>query len=158
MKNNISTVLTDEVLSSILQKIDSIDTEMPFLFNLSQENRRGGFRLGEKNIGFLEKGRDYITQRPDLMPVYVSVDEVNKDTTLTTQLTSISRKLRVLADKIDDTASVAGMEALAGILAYYNAVKLAAKGNVEGAQTIYNDLSQRFPGKARVEEPDQNAA
>ena len=155
MKNQISVVLAEEAFSSILQKIDGIDSDMPFLFNLSQEDRRGGFRLGQKNIGFLEKGKDYIAQHPEFMPGYVSAEEVDKDTTLTTQLTSISRKLRILADKIDDTASVAGMEALAGILAYYNAIKQAARDNVEGAQTIYDDLSKRFPGKTKTDETEE---
>jgi hypothetical protein len=154
MENRISTVLTDEVVSSILQKIDGIDTDMPFLFNLSTDDRKGGFKLGEKNVGFLEKGRDYITQHPDLLPAYASAEEVNKDATLTSQLTSIARKLRVLADKIDDTASVAGMEALAGVLAFYNSVKQAARNNVDGAQTIYDDLSERFPGRSKLTETE----
>jgi hypothetical protein len=149
MKNQISTVLTEDVFGTIVNQIDEIDSSMPFLVSLPEEDRKGGFKLGDKNLGFLEKGRDYIARQPDFLPSYYSGEEVEKDATLTTQLSSIARKLRVLADKIEDTASIAGMEALSGVLAYYNTVKQAARNNINGAQTIYDDLSIRFPGRQK---------
>ncbi len=149
MENKISTVLAEDVFGTIVNQIDEIDSSMPFLVSLPEENRRGGFKLGDKNLGFLEKGRDYITRQPDFLPSYYSGEEVEKDARLTGQLSSIARKLRVLADKIEDTASIAGMEALSGVLAYYNTVKQAARNNINGAQTIYDDLSTRFPGRQK---------
>ena len=59
--------------------------------------------------------------------------------------TKLLRRLGVLIGKIEDTSNIAGMEALSGVLAYYNAVKEASKNNIEGAGTIYDDLSKRFP-------------
>ena len=51
----------------------------------------------------------------------------------------------------------AGHEAYESALAFYNAVKVAARNNVPGAKVIYEDLSQRFPGAGRktnnVEQP-----
>ena len=152
MENKISVVLEDSEVNSIIQKIDDIDTSLPFLVNIDQDDRIGGFRLGDKNMGFLEKGKDYLEQRDEFLPGHYSIDEVVKDAALSSQMVAISRKLRILADKIDATASIAGMEALSGILAYYNAVKLAAKDNVNGAQTIYDDLSERFPRRRTKKE------
>lgn len=149
MDNKISIILTDDEFNQINSQIDAVDTAMPFLFNVESEKRQGGFRLGDKNMGFLEKGKDYINQNPEFMPGYYSAEEVVKDAGLSAQLISITRKLRVLADKIEDTASIAGMEALSGVLAYYNAVKQAARNNVEAAETIYDDMSQRFPGRPK---------
>jgi hypothetical protein len=150
MENRISVILEDSVMHAILQQIDSLDASLPFLFNLSPEERAGGFRLGDKNLGFLEKGKDYLNQKQEFLPVHYSKDEVVKDAALAAQLATIARKLQILADKIEDTASIAGMEALSGILAYYNAVKQAAKDKVLGAQTIYDDLKLRFPGRPKT--------
>ncbi len=86
---------------------------------------------------------------PDFLPPYYSGEEVEKDAKLKGQLSSIARKLRVLADKIEDTASIAGMEALSGVLAYYNTVKQAARNNINGAQTIHDDLGARFSGRQK---------
>jgi hypothetical protein len=149
MENKISVVIADNNYSAILQQIDSLDAALPFLINLSPEERAGGFKLGDKNLGFLEKGKDYLNQRPDFLPVHYSKEEVSKDAALAGQLATIARKLRVLADKVEDTASIAGMEALAGILAYYNAVRQATKDKVNGSQTIYDDLKKRFPGRPK---------
>jgi hypothetical protein len=150
MENKISVILEDSVMNAILQQIDSLDTSLPFLVNLSPEEKAGGFRLGDKNLGFLEKGKDYLNQKPEFLPVHYSKDEVVKDAALAAQLATIARKLQILADKIEDTASIAGIEALSGILAYYNAVKQAAKDKVLGAQTIYDDLKLRFPGRPKT--------
>ena len=149
MENRISVEFTEEVLTQINGFIDSIDQAMPFLINLGPDEKVGGFRLGDTNLGFLEKGKDYILQSPEFMPSYTPTEEVVKDAGASLHLTSIARRLRILVDKIEDTASIAGMEALAGILAYYNAVKQAARDNVNGAETIYNDLKKRFPGRPK---------
>lgn len=38
-------------------------------------------------------------------------------------------------------------------LAFYQNVKQAARRGVNGAEAIYADLQQRFPGRPRVEPP-----
>ncbi len=145
MKNEISTVITDDTLKSIEQNITKLENDLSFCVNLPEEDKKGGFRLGDKNLGFLVKSKDYIYQHPEFMPGYVSVEEVTKDAVLTEQLTTLHRRLGILIDKIQDTANLAGIEALAGTLAYYNAIKEASKNNIEGAGTIYDDLRKRFP-------------
>ncbi len=54
MKNQISPVLTGDVLGIIVSKIDEIDLSMPFLLGLPEEDRRGCFKMGDKNMGVLE--------------------------------------------------------------------------------------------------------
>ena len=149
MENRISTTIAKESLTKINKSIDELDKELSFLINLGPEDRKGGFRLGDKNLGFLLKAKDYINQNPEFLPGYVSAVEVTKDTVLAEQLNSILRKLGIILDKIEDTANIAGMEALAGALSYYNAVKDASKNNIESAGTIYDDLSKRFPSTRR---------
>ena len=145
MKNKISRIIENDSLTKIDESISALENELSFCINLPDDEKRGGFRLGDKNLGFLEKTKDYLDQKPDFMPSYLSKEEVIKDTTLAEQLTTVQRRLGILLDRINDTANIAGMEALSGSLAYYNAVKEAAKNNIEGAVTIYDDLRKRFP-------------
>jgi hypothetical protein len=53
------------------------------------------------------------------------------------------------------TLALSGSEAYAGALIFYNTVKSAMKSKVPKAETIYNDLSTRFPGKPK--KPDANS-
>ena len=50
-------------------------------------------------------------------------------------------------DRLDDTMTLSGSEAYGAVLTFYNYIKGAAKSNVPGAQTIFDDLSTRFPGR-----------
>ncbi len=44
----------------------------------------------------------------------------------------------------------AGSEVYGAALAYYQAVKGAARARVQGAEAIANDLRERFPGRPRA--------
>jgi hypothetical protein len=47
---------------------------------------------------------------------------------------------------LEDTAFLAGSEAYSASLAFYGAIKNAAKNKVPGATQAYEDLKARFPG------------
>jgi len=64
-------------------------------------------------------------------------------------LLSLQRPLTQLLASLDDSILAAGSEAYAGALAYYQAVKGAARMKVPGAEVIADDLRQRFPGRGR---------
>jgi hypothetical protein len=53
--------------------------------------------------------------------------------------------------------TLSGSEAYSGGLMFYNSTKNAMKSKIPKAETIYNDLSARFPGKARKENPATGA-
>ena len=44
---------------------------------------------------------------------------------------------------------LAGSEAYTAALAYYQSAKTAAKRKIPGAEVIYRDLAERFPGAPR---------
>ena len=51
---------------------------------------------------------------------------------------------------MNDTEQEAGAEAYNGILGFYNTVLDATSKGIPGARTIYDDLSQRFPGRKKA--------
>jgi hypothetical protein len=52
-----------------------------------------------------------------------------------------------LAEKLDDTQMLAGSEAYITALAAYRNFDAAAKAGIQGADTIYNHLKERFKGQ-----------
>ena len=58
----------------------------------------------------------------------------------------VEAKLKQLYEMFDDTFILLGHDVYINSLAFYNAVKIAAKNNVPGSTSIYQDLKQRFPG------------
>ena len=147
-QNQISANISNDTLTRAISLIDELESLFPFLLSLTPDERQSGFRLGDANMSFLTKSKDYITLSPQHMPQFVDIVETNNDINVATNLFTVTKKLGMLSSKIEDTATQAGFEALASVLAYYNSVKLAAKNNVPGAQSIYDDLKTRFPGRS----------
>lgn len=54
-KNLVSASLTDEKKTAITQAVETIKTNLPFLIALSDKERKGGMKLGDKSFGFAEK-------------------------------------------------------------------------------------------------------
>ena len=56
-----------------------------------------------------------------------------------------------ITDSLSDTMTLAGSEAYSAALMFYSAVKNAMRSKVQKAETIYNDLQARFPGRPKKE-------
>ena len=67
-------------------------------------------------------------------------------------LADIWRELRKLCEKVDDTLLLVGSEIWMADLSFYQTCKQAARRGVGGADTIYDDLKERFPGVAGDDE------
>ena len=64
-------------------------------------------------------------------------------------LTPITHMSQQLTDMLVSTVMLSRSEAAVAALTYYNAVKQATHDGVPGAQTIYEDLQKRFPGRPK---------
>lgn len=146
--NRVSAALTAQDVTDILASVAAISAKLPFLINLSPQERRELPRMGDKSIGFDDKCRTYMSSHPEFIPGFVDIEEVNKDRELRVQMMRFYAALIALTDEVDDTLRVVSSEAWMADLAYYQAVREAAKRGMAGAETIYNDLQQRFPGAA----------
>ena len=102
--------------------------------------------MGDKSLAFVEKASEFAHKNPDLVPSYLDVAAFDIDLADERALTSVLNQIRRAEQLLDDTAMVAGSEAIVAALAFYNALQAAAKVNVEGAKTLYAELRERFPG------------
>ena len=148
--NQISAVLPNADLVAVLGAIDLIKSKLPFLINLSKEDIQALPKMGDKTVSFVNKAIEYAATNPKITPNFLDVPELQKDMVLVTALNSISRQLLPLAESVESTLTLAGSEAYGGSLIFYRSSKDAAKNNVPGASAICEDLSTRFPGKAKA--------
>ena len=147
-ENRISLNIPDEVITSVKQNFtDAANALAPYLINLTPEEKRTLPKLGDKGYSFVNKGNEYLQLPSTPTPPYLNAPEVSVDLKGFDVLRQISQTIMPTIDRLDDTMTLSGSEAYAGVLTFYNYIKGAAKAGVPGAQTIYDDLSTRFPGR-----------
>mgnify|MGYP001556929028 CR=1 FL=1 len=146
--NRISAALTAEDKTAILDAVALIKSKLPFLLNLTPDERVVLPKMSDKSVAFDEKCDTYMDSLPTLIPGFVDVNEVKKDRALRSELADVAAELIALGRSMDDTMMVVSSEVWMADLSFYQSVRQAAKRSVNGAQAAYNDLSQRFPGGA----------
>ena len=144
---NISDSLSDTQRIACIQHLSNAEAMLTFAINLTPEERSTLPKMGNNTLSFVSKALGYAEANPAFVPPYTNVPELRKDFNLASQLTLIAQKLTMLAEKVNDTNLALGSEAYVAALSFYNATKQAAKMNVPGADAIYQDLKQRFPGR-----------
>jgi hypothetical protein len=153
MQNNqISAVIAEADKTAIAEAITTIKTKLAnvLIFSLPTEERRGSFKLGDKNLAFIQKSLQYAEQYPELVPPFLNTAEARKDFNLAVELQQLLNQLYALITSIEDATTVAGSEAYDAALIFYNAVKTAVRSNVPGSQSIADDLGQQFPGRSKA--------
>ena len=149
---NISAELKPDEKNAILDLIQQITDKLPFLINLTQEERIQIPKMGDKTVAFVEKALELAQQNQHLVPPYLNIDELRRDLELAKQLRDVLNKLAPLLEKVSDTYLAAGSEAYIAALAFYNSAKSAAKSNVPGTDYIVDELGKRFVRKSEQKE------
>lgn len=145
IENKVSFSLAPETATDLQTHLDAITSALtPLLISLTPDQRRTIPKMSDKSLPFVQKTLDYIQSEPQFAPPFISVPDLQTDLEAFQTLSKLERSLRKLLDGINDTAMESGSEAYVASLAYYNSIKLAAKSNIPGAETVYDDLSTRF--------------
>jgi len=147
-ENRISLNLPDEVVTGVKQHFaDAADMVSSSLINLSPDESKVLPKMGDKSYSFVTKALEYMKLPGTPMPPYVNGEELEIDLKAYDTLRQILQTIVPLVDRLNDTMTLSGSEAYIAVLSFYNYIKWAAKAGVPGAQTIYDDLSTRFPGR-----------
>jgi len=147
VENKISVQMDPSSIERILAAIGVINAEMPFLQNLTTNERINLLKMGDKTVSFVNKALEYAKQNPQVVPSFLDVAEMEKDVVLINSLVKVLYPVQQIVEKMDDTTMLAGSEAYSAALVFYNAAKGAAKAGVPGMKTLVDDLSSRFPGR-----------
>jgi hypothetical protein len=149
-ENRSNVAIPAAVITAITTSFTAIQTALaPYVTPLSEDDRKGILKMSEKSETFVGKSLDYAGTNPEFMPAFGSVSDFQLDFGNVTALNPISKLALQVANDLNDTAMVAGHEAFASALMYYNNVSQGNKNGVASSRTIYADLSQRFPGRPK---------
>ena len=152
--NRISISITPAQKTAIEDAIGVLKTTLEgIIINLTAEERQALPKIADKTLAFDEKCKAYMASRPELVPGFVDQAELTKDRTLIADLLPCLREIAPICEGLEDTISLAYTDVLMADLSVHANVRQASRRGVPGANTIYDDLKQRFPGRPRSADP-----
>lgn len=144
-QNRISASLKPADADTIVKAVRDLRKLMPFLVDLTAEERRELFRVGDKSVAFIRKAQQAALAHSAALPRGFDIDEFTKDAELMDALYPVVMELRQLGNTLEDTFALAGSEAYAGALVVYRSLRdNDADGAFEGT---VDALSERFARK-----------
>jgi hypothetical protein len=151
MKNDKhQTAIPDTVLTQVHDQLAAIlQLLQPYTVALTPHERQTLLKMGDKSLAFVEKTREYAHDNPNLGPGFVDMAAFDADYHDAHNLWAALALAQQLTAAIEDTTTAAGSDAYHTALTIYHNIQAAARNDVPGAQTIYEDLKTRFPGKKR---------
>jgi hypothetical protein len=132
---------------AVMAAIATIKTKLPFLIDLTADDRKALPKMGDKSRAFVSKALEPATQNPDFLPRSFDVAELQKDVQLFESLYPVLMALTQLQDLVDDTCMAVGSEAYAAALQVYSYAKASGEG--AGLETAVEELGLRFARKPR---------
>ena len=124
------------------------DKLQPHVIALAPADRSALPKMGDSTVAFVRRAADYARADSALRPIYLDMGGMDRDLGAVDFLNSLQRPLAQIVANLDDSVTAAGTEAYLAALAYYVAVKGAARALIPGAQPIADDLGQRLPGSS----------
>ncbi len=144
-ENRISASLSQTDVDAILGAIKTIKEKLPFLLNLTVDERRALNKPGDRSCNFVDKALEVAAQNPDILPGLFNIEEMRKDIELSQKLQPILLALSQLQEVVDNTAAVVNSEAYAAALRVYGYAKSA--GKAAALQDTLDDLGKHFTRK-----------
>ena len=140
---NISSVVSNEDLTALKTAIETINSKLPFLINLPDDQLSSLFKLGPKSADFVSDSLDAMNNFPQILAPSFDKTEFTKDANLFKQLSEIKMLLDSLSEKILDTHRQVGSEALDAALQVYAFVQIG-QDRVPGLKSVADKLQERF--------------
>ncbi|NEU76250.1 hypothetical protein PI95_027915 [Hassallia byssoidea VB512170] len=150
--NKISANLSATDRLAVMDAIATIREKLPFLVDLTTEDRRTMLKMGDKSRAFVSKALEVATQNPEFLPRSFNIEEMRRDLALYEALYPILLSLTQLQELVDDTYISIGSEAYAAALAVYNYAK--ASGDVTGLDAVIDEMGRRFTRRSKKKQPE----
>ena len=122
--NRINTHFTAEQREEAKAALAALAASLPFLIDLSPDERAAMPRFGDKSRGFISKALDIAENNPDILPRSFSLDEFRADVEIVENLYAIRNGIDTLLGRVNDTWFAAGSEAYAAALLIYQYAKI----------------------------------
>ena len=151
-QNLISATLTSAVATDVLQKVNDSKAALPFLINLSNEQRKKFRKMGPKSVDYVSDTQVGANQFPSSMPADFQMAEFEKDAVLVKQLFPILVASQSLTEALNDTILALGSDCMKEADEVYSYLKLAAKTDAN-AKALVEQIGRRFKGQGKAK-PD----
>ncbi|MEK7686604.1 MAG: hypothetical protein AAB466_14405 [Verrucomicrobiota bacterium] len=148
--------MSDEDAAAVVAALNTIKQKLPFLIDLSPEERRTLPKMGDKSRGFVRAALTVAQQNLDILPRALDVDESARDVALEEKLARLSASFSKLAELLDDTLVAVGSDAYVAALTTYQCARIAGKG--AGLDDQLDALGQRFARKMQPSASEHPAA
>ncbi len=146
---NTNIIPQDVALKATNSMKEAINTLTPYVVALTPAQRRKLAKSGNKTFSFIDKAMKYAQQNVDLLPGFVTAEEMKQNMDNYSVLLSLLQTATQLSSSLNDTTMQASSDSYSLSLDYYNSAKQGAKKNIPNAKDIYKDLSARFPGRKK---------
>ncbi|MFB2769729.1 hypothetical protein ACE1AT_10635 [Pelatocladus sp. BLCC-F211] len=143
----ISSTLSQTDRDALLKAIATIKEKLPFLIDLSAEERKALPKMGDKSRAFVSKALEVATQNPEFLPRSFDLEEMRKDVQLFEALYPLLLSLTQLQELVDNTCLAVGSEAYAAALQVYSYAKTSGQGS--GLNAVVDQMGQRFARQSR---------
>ncbi|NIM11345.1 MAG: hypothetical protein GTO45_05080 [Candidatus Aminicenantes bacterium] len=142
--NKISAEVAQETEDRIIQAFTDAEAELPFLTDLTSEERIRMVKLSRKYVDFVDKSHILVETHPQYLPTYLNLDEFTKDVNLKNSLNRIYARASSFIQKLKDTILLVESEAYQTSRLFYKSAQAAAKEGAEDAGIIVKTLSYHF--------------
>jgi hypothetical protein len=152
---NIDALLSVADLQAVKDAFAVILQKLPFLINLTADERKTGVKAGPDSLSFVLNALTVAETNPTLFPASFNTPAFKRDVDLFTALIEINTLAASVSSQIDDTRMAVGGEAMQEAIQVYNYVKTAAR-STPGLKPVAGQLGERFQ-KARKPKPATSA-
>jgi hypothetical protein len=142
--NNISAEIPQETETSVIQSIKDAKNLLPFLVDLTIEERLRLAKMSRKSVDFVDRGLLHATNYPQYVPPYLELDEFRKDVELRKPMYRIMAEVASFQEKLRDTLLLVESDAHTTARVFYKSIKAAAKEGQEAAENIAKDMAFHY--------------
>lgn len=141
-ENRIHAALSPENQQAVRAAIAAIQSNLPFLIDLTPEESKSLSRMGDKSRAFVAKALEVAESNPNILPRFFDPAEMRQDLELYEALYPIAMQLAQLSELVGDTLALAGSEALGSARLVYKFAKASDLG--AGLEPLIDDMAKRY--------------
>lgn len=154
MDNQISESVEAAVKAAFIQKIGEARTLLTFLRNIPKDQKRKYSGIAKARAGLDEVCVRIMIEHPELVPVGISLAEVQKDIAFRKDCKDMNSPVLQLGESLTDTEMVGATDSMKAYRWLYAHIKECAKHNVAGADAIVAQLAPFFAQSGSSEGDD----
>jgi hypothetical protein len=149
---NIDATLSVADVQAIKDAVAAIQAKLPFLVNLTVDERKGIFKAGPDSVSFLQNAKTAAQGNPSVFPASFNIPAFQKDVDLFAVMTELGSIIDSLASSIDDTRLAIGGEGMQAGIQVYDYIKAATK-TTPGLKPLADQLGERFQKASKPKAP-----